>query len=409
MVLFPALVQLGLLLVQGGGGLLVLGQPVLVLGQPLVVRRPGVGQVGLALPQLGQGVVQLALGVGGLPRQGVLPVVVVRPAVVQLPSAVLELLPGVGQLLFRIRPGVLEFIPGVVQLGLGVPDELVIPGLGPLLGQGVQAVHQLLEPVLVLVPVGVQAGQPLPGEVGAGVVLKGEILPRYVNKGVHRAAAQGGGPPVQGHIQGGIHHPRDGIDGVGQIPLAVLLQGELQLVPYLKAQLHQQQALGDALVRRLGQAALLHLQQVEPLRQGAHADDAVHGHRVQVPAALHRLNALRPGQGLQIPVGQPQGGQDVAVHQMGAVVVVVGGVLHVRRGGAQAGQEGHRQRRQHQNGQKAVHGAPDLPDGVGAQVVFVGYHSISSTGVGWALRSTAATRPLLMWITLSAMGVRAVL
>ena len=43
---------------------LVLGQPVLVLGQPLVIRRPGVVQLGLALPQLGQGVVQLPPGPG---------------------------------------------------------------------------------------------------------------------------------------------------------------------------------------------------------------------------------------------------------------------------------------------------------------------------------------------------------
>ena len=35
--------------------------------------------------------------------------------------------------------------------------------------------------------------------------------------------------------------------------------------------------------------------EVEPLGQGAHADDAVHGHRVQVPAALHRLDSLASG------------------------------------------------------------------------------------------------------------------
>ena len=37
------------------------------------------------------------------------------------------------------------------------------------------------------------------------------------------------------------------------------------------------------------------------------------------------------------------------------------------------------------------------------------YHSICSTGVGCSLRSMAATVPFLMWMTRSAMGVRAVL
>ena len=122
-------------------------------------------------------------------------------------------------------------------------------------------------------------------------MLKGEVFPRHIDEGVHRAAAQGGGPPVQGHIQRGVDHAHNGVGSARQIVHVVLLQGQLQPVPHLKAQLDHQQAFGDALVRRLGQAALLYLQQVELFRQGAHVDDAVCGNCVQIPAALHLPDA----------------------------------------------------------------------------------------------------------------------
>ena len=106
------------------------------------------------------------------------------------------------------------------------------------------------------------------------------------------------------------------------------------------------------------------------------------------------------------------------------VKIPVGGVFHGGRSGAQAGQKGHRQGRQDENGQKAAQRLPDFPEGVCQNRAAAGpvsrqsgpllsvksrYHSISSTGVGWGLYSEASTRPLLMWITRSAMGVMAVL
>ena len=149
----------------------------------------------------------------------------------------------------------------------------------------------------------------------------------------------------------------------------------------------------------MGQTALHHIQKVEPLRHGAHVHDPIGGDGVQIPATLHRLHAAGCGQRVQILFRHAQRGQDIAVHEVGAVIVIVGGVLHVRRGGAQAGQEGHRQRRQHQDGQIPAERVPDLPERVGAQSILMLHHSISSTGVGRSLRSTPATLPFLMWTT----------
>ena len=56
-----------------------------------------------------------------------------------------------------------------------------------------------------------------------------------------------------------------------------------------------------------------------------------------------------------------------------------------------------------------VEGIFDLPDCVGGQAIFPLHHSISSTGVGCLLSCVLSTFPLLMWMTRSAMGVRAVL
>ena len=392
-----------------GQAVLILSQPLPVPGQPVLVLDPPIVQLRLGVVQLAGRVRQLPGRVRQLPVQGVPPLPVVRPALVQLLPGVVQLPPAVRQLLIRLRPGIVQLRLGLVQLRLGVPDEGFVPDLRPLRPQRVQAVQQGLRPVLILVAVAVQLPQALPGEVGGGVVVIGEVFPRHKQEGVHRAAAQGGGAPVGAHVQRAVHHAHDGVAGAGEIPLVFLLQGQLQGVPQLQPQLHQQQALGDALVGGLRQAAPLHLQQVEPLRQGAHADDAVHRRGIHRPGPLHLLHPVRRRQGVQILLGQPQGGQHPAVHEPGAVVVPVGGVLHVRRGGPQARQEGHRQRGQHQDGQKAAEGVPDLPDGVGGQAVFPRYHSISSTGVGAPLRSMAATLPFLMWITRSAMGVRAVL
>ena len=140
-------------------------------------------------------------------------------------------------------------------------------------------------------------------------------------------------------------------------------------------------------------------------------------------APLGGGDVLQRGQIVNVVVGQAQSGQHVEVHQVVMVVISVGGVLHHRGGGAQAGQKSHRQGGQQQQGEEAAPGLSDLPQRVGNQAVVLGshrrnpllsrcsedYHSISSTGVGWSVRSTAATVPFLMWMTRSAMGVRAVL
>ena len=80
-------------------------------------------------------------------------------------------------------------------------------------------------------------------------------------------------------------------------------------------------------------------------------------------------DALLEGQHGDVLVGKTQGGQDMQVHQIVCVVIAVGGALHVGRSGSQAGQKGHRQRRQQKQGEKPAGGLSDLPESVGQETV----------------------------------------
>ena len=416
LILGITLIQFGLPPVQQSGILLILGQAVLIVRQALAVLLQAcvillqtgvVLLLGLLQPDLGIG--QFSPAVPKLPLQGGGTVIVVPPAVIQLAPGIIQLRPGVGQLLFGLLSGVIQLPLGVVDLLLCLAHDGLLPQVGPLLSQGFQAVHQLAHPAVVLIAVAVQAGQADTGEIGDGVIVRSQVLTGHENDAVQRTVSQRGGAPVSAHIQGADHGAHYGEGVPRQSVLVPLLQGQFQCISQLQAQLGQQERIHNALIRRLGQAAPDRLKGIEPLRHGTDIDDTVGGGGVHHAHALHRLHPVRPGQSRQVLVGNAKGGDDIAVHKSGAVKVVVGGVLHIGRRGPQAGQERHRQGGQHQNGQKPAESMPDLPEGVGEQAVFPLYHSISSTGVGCSLSSIFSTFPLLIWITRSAMGVRAVL
>ena len=111
----------------------------------------------------------------------------------------------------------------------------------------------------------------------------------------------------------------------------------------------EQVGLHHALPVILGQAPLHQLGNIDPLpAEGVEPDDQVAGvvrmdGGVYVPGALGILHPRHGGQGVDIVVGEAQGGQHPGVHEPGAVKVVVSGILHIRGSGAQSGQEGHRQ------------------------------------------------------------------
>ena len=119
------------------------------VGQLLLRLGPAVGVLGLAVQQLLIGVVQLLLGVGELAGQGGLGLFQIGYAVVVLLPAVVQLGPAVCQLGLAVQ----NFLPGVLQLGPAVGDLLLgVSQLSPAVVQFLPAVGKLLPAVLQLCP-----------------------------------------------------------------------------------------------------------------------------------------------------------------------------------------------------------------------------------------------------------------
>ena len=358
---------------------------------------------------------------------------------VQLGLAVGEL--GVGLLL------------GLLQLVLGLGDGvagLVIPQGGTLPGEGLELGLQLVDEGLVRVAVGLQLRRPGGDEVGVGVVVHGEGLDGQDEVGVHTAGAQGGGPPLNGEVQGRVGGAHDGDllhgQGVGVVPVPGV-QGDG--VPDGQPAGRQEEGLCETFVLGLGEAALQQGGLVDVLRPGV--GEELHHHLLvgQGDQGVHRvsplggLDAILLPQGGDVVLGEAQGGGDAQVHQLLGVEIGVGGGLHVRSGDPEPRQETHRQGGEDQQGEEPGEGVADLPQGVGHQAVVDpagdepvqkirkppegvgdpfhsassfpykscsdGYHSISSTGRGWGFKSSCSTWPFFTWMTLSAMGAMAVL
>ena len=104
-----------------------------------------------------------------------------------------------------------------------------------------------------------------------------------------------------------------------------------------QAGLLQQQGLHQTFVGGLGQAALLEGGDVDltALLIGDHLHHQVPGVQgqdgVNAVGALGRQNVWLGRQGLDVSLGQSQGGEDVQVHELLLVEVLIGGELHVRR------------------------------------------------------------------------------
>ena len=275
---------MGQVLLIGGLALLILSQTLLIVHFSLLI--PGLG-----LLQLRPGGVQLGLAVLDLLFQGGESTLIVRPAAVQLRSGIVQLLLGVVQFLLGVR----QLASGIIQLLLGLAAHLFVPQAGPLLSQGVQAVHQGAELVGVGLAVAVEGFHSIASEIGGGVYVQVEILPGDVDKGVNAAAAQGGAASVRAHIQGALHRAHNGIAGTGEAVLVRLVQRDGEGVPDLQPQSGEEHLLGDALIRLLGQAALHHVEQIQFFRHGAHGDDGVHRGGVHAPRPFHLIYAVGLG------------------------------------------------------------------------------------------------------------------
>ena len=373
----PGVVQLRLGLVQGG---------------PALGRLEHAGVVfRLSRPELRQGIVQsrLALVQGGalLVHEGVVvghTVLVLRPALVQLGPGVGEGVPGVVQL----PPGVGALpVQGLLsqgQLPHGLPEDLVLPQPCPGLSQILHPAGETVQKGLVAAAVAEQPGGAVGQQPDLGVGVQVEGGGGQEEEGLRLAGAQGGGAPLLGDIEGGVHHPHDGpggiVQGVGVVAVAGVQDDG---IPQLQAQGVQEGGLHGALARTGGEPTGPEPGPVDPLGEGVDlhhqlplgaVDDGVHA----VPT-LHIGHAVYGGEVGEVLIGETQGGEDPQVHELAGVEVAVGGGLHVGGGGAQTRQKGHRQGGEEKQRQKPPPGPSDLPEGVGQDAVFHGLFPPSSS------------------------------
>ena len=166
------------------------------------------------------------------------------------------------------------------------------------------------------------------------------------------------------------------------------------------AAVHQQ---GAVHIGAAGAAEAAHA--VEPGHKGVAGgkDDLPVGH-VGGHDGLHPRNG---GDGRRVALLQTKAADDAQVVEVGVVIILAGGVAHIRRCDQQTRQKAAAQRHDGKNGKKAAEAAAHRPDtGLPEGTV---YHSICSTGTGPGLTSLLMIRPLFTRMTRSAMAVRAVL
>ena len=382
-------------------GLLILPLAVLPLGKTL-----GVG--GLVFVQRCQGVRQLLLrvgellpGLGGLLRQGLLPVPIVPPAVIQLPPGVLELAPGVGELLLRLGPGVVQLPLGVRQFLIGLVHDGLPPQGRPDLRQLLQLRQRGIHNGLVGVREGHLLRRALHREVGGGVVIHGKGALGKAEEGRGLPGAEGGGPPLQADVEGGLDHAHHGELRPGQRIRIGPLGPQVQGVADDHVHLGEHQPVHHALVLRLRHPAVQQGQLVQFLGQGVDLHHGVAALGVRLHGGGEGVDEIDPlgplhrglrRHGVDVLPGEAQGGEHLHVHELRLVHISIEGPLHVRRRGPEAGEKGHRQRRQDKDREEAALAVLHLPQEILLQCPHVGsslpekseipHHSISATGVG---------------------------
>ena len=366
----PGVVQLRLGVSQSSLALLHLGHTGVVfrLSRPELCQ--GVVQSGLTLIQRGALLVHEGVVVGH-------PVLVLRPALVQLGPGVGEGVPGVVQLPSGVGGLPLQGLLSQGQLPHGLTEDLVLPQPRPGLAHGLNPFGEAVQQGLIVVAVAEKPGGAVGQKPGLGVGVQVEGGGGQEEEGLRLAGAQGGGAPLLGDVEGGVHHPHDGpggiVQGVGVVAVAGVQDDG---IPQFQAQGLQESGLHGALARPGGEPPGPEPGPVDPLGEGVDlhhqlplcaVDDGVHAVR-----PLHVGHAVHVGEPGQVLVGEAQGGEDPQVHEPAGVEVAVGGGLHIGGGGAQPRQKGHRQGGEEKQGQKPPPGPSDLPEGVGQDAVFHG-------------------------------------
>ena len=386
---------------------LILRQAVLVLPPAILELRQAVSISRLVVIQCHQGVGQLLLGIRqallpalGFPGQGLLSVPVFLPAVIQRFPGVQKLFPGVGKLGVGLGLGVGKLPLGVRELFIGLVHNLLPPQGRPDLRQRLQVGNGGVHQGLVGIGEGHLFRRAIDGEIGGGIVIHGEGALRKAQEGRCLAGAQGGGPPLHADVEGGLHHAHHGELRPGQGIRIGPLGPELHGVAHRRVHLGEHQFVRHALILRLRQSALQHREAVQLLRQGVDLHHGVAALGVRLPGGgegVDEEDALRGlcrglrRQGGDVVLREAQGGEDLNVHEMRLVHIAVDGLLHVRRRGPEAGEEGHRQRRQNKNGEEAALAVLHLPQEILLQRP---HHDVLLSGNSWLLTTRS---PLPAW------------
>ena len=122
----------------------------------------------------------------------------------------------------------------------------------------------------------------------------------------------------------------------------------------------------------------------------------------------HSLYALNTGNGVDVCLGQAQGGKHPQVKDVLPGKVFISGQPHTWGKAHQAGQHHDPQQHDAKQGDEAAEIAFEIPQDIFA-ITFChdAHHSICSTGTGCLLTSLERIWPLRTWMTRSAMAVRA--
>ena len=214
--------------------------------------------------------------------------------------------------------------------------------------------------VVVLIAEGAKLPGAVRQKIGRGVVVHVEGVFGKVHESSDLTDADGGAASFNADI---IRAHGLANDGEAAAPEKVLVPfGRLKAkaVSDLKATGIQELLVGEALGGAFGHAAPPDLDGVYLFGKGPELYDglvvAALGENVQLAAPFGGGDAGKGRKVLDVLIGEPQGGQDLDVHEPAAVHVIVQGVLHVGGGGAKAGKKGDGKGDEDEDGQEAAAG-----------------------------------------------------
>ena len=372
-----------------------------VVRQALLIGLAALLQTPLSIDDLLAALLQLSFPVGDLP-----------PGVLQLGGRLLK--PAVA---FRLALFIL--LPGVVQLFVGLGHHLVVPHHHLGFPQGLQRVRHRLDGILIGLGEGLLFLGLLHRHKSVGIYLQAETVLHGISDQIDLAVPDIAGFPLDGHVIGACDHAhhRKGIHGQGAAEVRVV-GGKTDGIPDGNRIAAHDSFLHHAFPRLFWQAALY---QLHPIQIGlllpAEGEAVDTGQQGAVPLRnqqrIRRIGGHDVRDSRRVPddgdvlLGQTHGGKHSDIHQVGFIVVPVGGYPHIRGGGQKSRKEPDTQRGNGENRQKPADALPDLPKNHLCVGFLHSYHSILSTGVGSVFSSEETTVPLLIWITRSAIAVSA--